>query len=408
MNQNQTQDSTDNSLPIEPDPQSEFDQVRAEERLPDVEQEAARLHQDATDRLNRDAETDREVSFTRQMLQLTVIPALIVAAIMGVWVLITILGGQAQSLDSLLTQLESAPDQRQTKVGGDTASSAAQGTADGAVPEAWMAVAGRPWYQEQQRAVLNLFSLLEESDQLTEEERADAIHRLQALADRQMGGDEKLGQYILGSLSILSDPETLDTFEAWLQSRNESDQYAAVVALNRWRGSSRELRPLVPAITRCLTASDVRVATLAALLLGGAADPADLTTRDALATVLGHPDPARRDASWNAGCALAVLGDARGLPIVKSLLDREWLARQVADPGDANSQPMSPASQDKIIKTVLNVIVGYDPQTETHFVRIDDEDTWNLIEDLSGQDSSSDVRDYAKLILAVKDNAPRG
>ncbi|MBL1217161.1 MAG: hypothetical protein D8M59_06650 [Planctomycetes bacterium] len=408
MSENQTPPSADGPHGADPEPISEFDQVRAEENLPDVDAEAAQLHQDATERLTRDAQADREVGFGRQMLQLTVIPALIVAGIMGVWMLITVLGGQAQSLDSLLTQLESAPDRRAGDTSGGSGGTPAEGTGSDGVAETWMSVAGRPGYQERQRAVLNLFDLLENKQELSDEERADAVQRLTVLADRQLGGDEKIGRFILGSLSLLSDPSTLDTFETWLTSANESDQYAAVVSLNRWRGQAGDLRPLVPAIVGCLDASDVRVTTLASLLLGGAADPADVMVRAALVTVMNAPDPARRDASWNAGCALAALGDDRGLPVLKSLLDREWLAQQVSDPANANAGVMSTASQDKIIKTVLNVVVGYDPDTDSHFVRVSDQGVWDLIRDISEQDSSSDVREYARKVLEVRAGSDGG
>ncbi|MFG0330320.1 MAG: hypothetical protein ACF8PN_10520 [Phycisphaerales bacterium] len=349
---------------------------------------AANLAYEARARMEASAKGDQPVSFPRQMLQLTVIPALIVAIVMAVWLLVVTLGGQAQSLQAILDRLESVP-------AGETGS-----------------LVDRPGHQERARAAVNLMGYLEDADALPPEQREMLVTRLPQIARLYKGREPQLTQYIMGALGALADPVTLPVFEDMLVSPYESDRAAAAIGLATWQGPTTELRPLVPTIIATLgqTTGDTEIATqirtLLSLTLGAAADPANDEARAALARVLDRSVAADRESVWNAGVALAALGDERGLPIVRSLLDREWLARQPADPLDPELGLMSDAAQDKVLSSVVNVVIGFDPDRGAdgaHFVRIADEGVWNQIEKLATDDPSEPIRAVTEKALKVRD-----
>lgn len=341
------------------------------------------LHREATERLARSVRRDESASFPRQMLQLVLIPAIIVAGIMGVWMLVIVLGGQSQKLDSVLQRLESVP-------AGSSGS-----------------ILNRPGQQERGRAAVTLMSWLKEGtadgDDVSEADRQMLRERLPRIARLYLGSDDPLlVQYIMEALGVLADTATLDIFVKGLNSELESDQLAAVAGLAMWRGNVTQLRALVPDIVNVLrTSTDPRARSLAAVLLGGAADPDDRLTRDALARALDDADAAARDVAWNAGCALAALGDERGLPVIELLLDRAELAARPQDPTLIDSPDMNEGALDKLIATVINVVVTWDPQAGKHIVRIHDPGVWSQIEFLAEADPSDNVRTLAKSALVV-------
>lgn len=392
-----------NAGQIPADTISEFDQVRIDENLPDTDTEAVQIYQQAiayqtaeSNNNNKHTKNQQQqqqpVSISKQILQLTIIPAAIVAGVMGVWILFITLWGHTQSLDSILTTLESAP-VIMSSSNNNNGSASTSTLAD---------IARRPGYQERQRAALNLVAMLEGSEELSAEEKNNTSQRLVRLAELHMGHDEQNGMFIMGALAILSDPQTIPVFKTWLQSEHEPDRYAAVVALNKWRGNpARDLIPLIEPLTDCLESPDLRTKTLAALLLAATAQPNNQTVTNALAKVLDDPNPANRDAVWNAACALAVLGDDRGIPIVLSLLDRQWLASLPLDPAQPTEKRLTESQQNKIITTVLNVAVGYNSTENKHFVRIKNAAVWTLISQIAENDESDLVKTVAKKVLDV-------
>jgi hypothetical protein len=205
-------------------------------------------------------------------------------------------------------------------------------------------------------------------------------------------------------------------FEEFLVSPNEQDWFAAVSGLRGWRGDMTVLRPLTPDLLRVLrnaprptgsAREDQPIHSLAALtmsVLGVVADPEDQAVRDALANELGAASGAGRDLAWNAGCALAVMGDPRGVPVVQSLLNREWLAQQPLDARNPDGSRIDSASQRKILTTTINVVVGFDPRLGGFAVRVDAPQVWTMIEHLAESDPDAVVRDAAQAAIAARDS----
>jgi len=348
---------------------------------------AARLHEQATRRQSEVA--DKPISFGRQMLQLVLIPALIVGGILAVWIIVISLGGRAQSLDHILARLN---------------------TTGGSLPAD----------QERARAALSLLSAIEDAtgqygSPLSPQDRAKLIEQLPAIARLHRGGHEELCRAIMGTLGLLAEPATVPVFAEFLASSSETDWFAAVSGLHGWRGDMSVLRPLTPRLVNALqkaprASSNARedkpihsLASITMSVLAVVADPADIEVREALNRELQDSTGANRDLAWNAGCALAVLGDERGLPVVLSLLDRKWLSEQPYDPRTPERGRLDTASQRKIIASTINVVVGFDPRLEGFAVRVKDEQVWTMIRQIAESDPDPEIRTLAKAALTARE-----
>lgn len=370
----------------------EADSIEEEESS---DREAVRedLHESAKVRQAEAVARDQEVGFGRQMIQLALIPALIVGAVMGVWLLIVALTGRSQSLESIMTHLEAVP-RMEDGVG---------------------SVVGRPSRQQTFRDALLVAGILG-GDDLTPEVRDDVRVRLEALAARHAGGDAEFLSFLMKSLGTIADGRSFGVFENLLDSRDSDDQYAALLGLYNWEayGDIAEVRSLTGKVVSLLRSDDVRTRTMAASVLAGVASPDDMEARDALAASLENTAVENREVVWNAGCALAALGDERGNPVVLSLLDRGWLAKQPDDERLNSGLTLSEGAQEKLMRTVLNVlvkfVVGYDDDQgggggkAGHFVvRVDDQVVWDRVRMIAEDDPSESVRALAKRVLGVKD-----
>lgn len=343
------------------------------------------LHDEATQRL-AEATAPREVSFGRQMLQLVLIPALIVAGVIAVWAIVVSLGGQRQSLQAILERLETV-----------SLSSRESSMID------------HPGKQERFRAAINLLGIVEsyprdESGQIQvpEEDVIDLRDRLPAIARLHQGRDELLATFVLGSMGIIADAQAIPIFGEYLESDSPADHYAAVFGMTKWTGEQSALRPLMPGVAAALAGPDPKVRALGSVVLGSIAEPGDSNILDALNAVMNSATGEFRDGAWNAGCALAALGDERGLPVVEQLLDRTWLASQPEDPTIPRGTNIGDAAQSKVILTVLNIVVKWRPETQRHEVRIDDPEVWARIEALATDDPDDDVRVVAQKVLDVR------
>ncbi len=352
----------------------------------DVEANREELHEAMSTLQATNASQDRKASFGRQMIQLALIPAIIVAGVIGVWIMITALTGRSQSLEAVLSSLERLP-----------------------VITSNVDIAAVPGRQQGFRDAMTLAAMLD-GDELTLEQVQTTKTRLIALAQRHQGADSQIFAFLMLSLGTLADPDTLNLFREALQSENANDQLAAVRGLWKWQqnGDIGDARGLTPDVAMLLVdGTDLKAQTLAAALLGGLATPEDMAVRDALASLIDRATQENREAVWNAGCALAVLGDDRGFPVVMSLLDRSWLATQL-DTTDPTRGTFTTESQNKILKTVLNVIVKYVPSSseegEGRFeVCVDHPTIWTMVEQLAADDASEEVRVVAQKVLDVRD-----
>lgn len=352
------------------------------------DREAYDLFRKASDRQSA-AAGGEGVSFGRQMLQLVLIPALIVGGVLAVGMIVISLGGQAQSLDSVLAKLN---------------------TTGGALPAD----------QERARTALSLLSIIESSTganatPLSEDDRTKLVAELPRIARLQRGGHEELCRAIMGALGLLADPSTVEVFAEFLASPDEKDWFAAVSGLHGWRGDMTLFRSLTPDLLKVLRNAprptgnpkdDRPIESLPAItmsVLAVVADPHDQDVLNALNKELGTSTGGNRDLTWNAGCALAVLGDERGIPFVVTLLDREWLKQQPYDPRAPQLGLMDDASVHKIIGSTINVVVGFDPRLEGFTVRVSAPLVWEMIETLAKSDPDPSIRDLARAALDARE-----
>ncbi len=352
------------------------------------DREAYELHKQAKERQSA-AAAKPETSFARQMLQLVLIPALIVGGVLGVWLIVISLGGQAQSLDMVLGTLG--------KTGG-----------------------GVPADQERARMALSLLSIIEDASDpngssISEEDRHKLATELPRIARLNRGGHEELCRAVMGALGLLADPTTVEVFRDFLDSPDQKDWFAAVSGLHGWRGDMAVLQPLTPQLLKVLRNAprptdnpreDKPIDSLAPItmsVLAVVADPQNQEVREALARELGAASGANRDIAWNAGTALAVLGDERGTPVVMSLLDRQWLSTQPYDPRLPNGGLIDAASVRKIITSTINVVVGFDPRLQGFTVRVHSPRVWTLIEKLAESDPDDAVRQSAQAALDARE-----
>jgi hypothetical protein len=343
------------------------------------------LHHDATRRQANAAASDRkpELGFARQMVQLVFIPAMIVAVVMGVWAIIITLGGREPSLSDILDSLNEMPH-------GETAG----------------AYINIPKRQNAFRNAVELTGRID-ADDLTEEDRVFVRDRLIEIGERHLGTDDAEAlTFLLKTIGSLADPATLDFFRRVIEEGKPDARYAAALGLYGWQmnGDISDVRPIVPAIRTMLGTNDEsRTRALAAAVLAGAASPDDQETRDSLAEIVDSPTIEDRDLIWNAGCSLAALGDERGHGVVSSLLDREWLARQPDETTTTiQDDTLRSDSQDKVMLTVLNILVRFDTTTGRHAVRVHDDTIWSVVESLADNDPSDTVREVAGRILDIR------
>jgi len=350
------------------------------------DREAYDLHEHAAER-QQAAAGKETIGFGRQMLQLVLIPALIVGGVLAVAMIVIALGGQAQSLDSVLAKLNTT--------GGS-----------------------RPADQERARTALSLLSIIEDSTgpggSISAEDRAKLVTELPKIARLQRGGHEELCRAIMGALGLLADPSTIKVFEEFLESPDENDWFAAVSGMHGWRGEMTLFRPLTADLLKVLRNAprptgnpkdDRPIESLPAItisVLAVVADPQNQEVLDTLNKEIESSTGTNRDLTWNAGCALAVLGDERGIPFVVTLLDREWLKQQPYDPRSPQLGLMDEASLRKIIASTINVVVGFDPRLGGFTVRVNLPQVWEMIETLAQSDPDASIKDLARAALEAR------
>ena len=349
--------------------------------------EAYDLHKHAAERQHAAAGKET-IGFGRQMLQLVLIPALIVGGVLAVAMIVIALGGQAQSLDSVLAKLNTT--------GG-----------------------GLPADQERARTALSLLSIIDHPTRpggsLSAEDRTKLVTELPRIARLQRGGHEELCRAIMGALGLLADPSTIEVFAEFLASPEKNDWFAAVSGLHGWRGDMTLFRPLTPDLLKVLRNAprptsnpkdDRPIESLPAItisVLAVVADPHDQDVLNALNEELASSAGTNRDLLWNAGCALAVLGDERGIPFVVTLLDRAWLKTQPYDPRAPQLGLMDEASLRKIIASTINVVVGFDPRLGGFTVRVSSPQVWEMIETLAQSDPDASIKDLARAALDARE-----
>jgi len=146
--------------------------------------------------------------------------------------------------------------------------------------------------------------------------------------------DVPVRRYLALVLGKLGEPEAVEALLAATKDPDSDTRLYAVWALGRL-GDGRA----VPAVTEASSSEDAGMRKMAAYVLG---QLHDRSAAPRLEVLLGDPVA---DVRWNAAIALASLGNASGLPVLRSMLDREALARQATLSADQAETAMVGAAK---------------------------------------------------------------
>ena len=146
--------------------------------------------------------------------------------------------------------------------------------------------------------------------------------------------DVPVRRYLVLVLGKLSDPAAVEPLLAATKDPDADTRLYAVWALGKL-GDARAL----PVVTEASLSEDAGMRKMAAYVLGQFHDRA-ATPR--LEVLLGDPVA---DVRWNAAIALASLGDAAGLEVLRSMIDRDALGRQAALTADQAETAMVGAAK---------------------------------------------------------------
>jgi hypothetical protein len=146
--------------------------------------------------------------------------------------------------------------------------------------------------------------------------------------------DVPVRRYLVLVLGKLSDPAALEPLLAATRDPDEDTRLYAVWALGKL-GDARAL----PAVTEASLSEDAGMRKMAAYVLGQLHDK---SAAPRLEVLLGDPIA---DVRWNAAIALASLGDGAGLPVLRSMIDREALGRQASLTADQAETAMVGAAK---------------------------------------------------------------
>lgn len=305
-------------------------------------------------------------SFTRQMAQLVIIPALIVVAVLAVMGLFAVMAGQQDSIEDQLNRLRQSSGQGRLPMGLQD-----------------------PRYKDRSLAAHNLAAMLPTIKDPAE--RARISRELVDILDRHIDPTEtELVAFTVLAIGQLGEEGGLDAILARRDASQPGVRRAVAEACANWPDRP-EARRGIPILIDYLIDDSPQVATVSATALGALAQPDDAQVVASLREAMGTSDPARRDVRWNAAVALARLGDSRASQFVAGLLlDRQALAQtnQITADGAMTHRTLTPAVQDKVI---LSTLAAAGSMTDSVI--------WGKIGELAENDPNMTVRKAAQGLL---------
>jgi hypothetical protein len=287
------------------------------------------------------------------IVRLFVIPLFIVAAAVGVMMLISMLAGSGASFDEAL--------QRFKNPGGER-------TAD------WLVgPAAKQRYLDAQTLVNEMKS------GMNEQQRVALARELgDVLANHTRPDEGEVQHFVLLALGRVwqRDPsqppmtspeaagsrrEVVDALLRYAAAPELATRKAAVLAtvyLAGYEEADRAIPTLVAKLSDANEDIDVRIA--AATALGPLAEPGDARVIDALSAALRDGDPRNLELVWSSALSLAQLGQANVADTVLLLLDREELSQVKVL--DREQDPRNPAfrnlSEKEIERILINTMLG--------------------------------------------------
>jgi hypothetical protein len=267
-------------------------------------------------------------SFGRQMAQLVIIPAAIVALAVGVALLFGKIAGASDTLDNQLLKL------KQSSGAGKMAFNLQD-----------------PRYKDRSLAAYNVATMIPGIKSPTEKRRvSDAL--IEILAQNVGEHEDTLQAYLLMAIGELGQPGGFEAITERLGAADSRTREGAIAGVLAWPDKPYA-RAAVPRLTDLLADPSPMVRAKAAAGLGELAPRGDARIIAALHEAMSANGIEAREAVWNSAIALGRLGDEQGAQFVaRLLLDRDYLAKQ-PESGEGERQPMSPATQDRVILSVL-------------------------------------------------------
>jgi hypothetical protein len=153
----------------------------------------------------------------------------------------------------------------------------------------------------------------------TEEARL-APELTKAFADSK-NDDPRVRQYLALTLGRLTPPLPADARQLLIEALDDPDSQTRISAI--WALGSSGDASVAPAIERMYASEDAGVRKMAVYALGSV--PADVGN-ETLVKALEDPEA---DVQWNAAVALARHGRHEGVPVLRRMLDRAYVERNV-------------------------------------------------------------------------------
>ena len=153
------------------------------------------------------------------------------------------------------------------------------------------------------------------------EEAKLAPELTKAFADSK-NDDPRVRQYLALTLGRLTPPLPAETRQLLVEALNDQDSQTRISAI--WALGSTGDRSVVPDIERQYTSEDAGVRKMAVYALGSM--PVDAGNE----TLMKALEDAEADVQWNAAIALARHGRHEGVPVLRRMLDRAYVERNVS------------------------------------------------------------------------------
>ena len=169
-------------------------------------------------------------------------------------------------------------------------------------------------------AAYELSRLMADPEFAKKEEAALAPELTKAFADSK-SDDPRVRQYLALALGRLTPPLPSDARGLLVEALDDQDSQTRISAL--WALGSTGDRSIAPEIARLYGSEDAGVRKMSVYALGSM--PSD-AGNETLVKALEDPEP---DVQWNAAIALARHGRHEGVPVLRRMLDREYVERSV-------------------------------------------------------------------------------
>ena len=215
-------------------------------------------------------------------------------------------------------------------------------------------------------AAYELSRLMSDSDFVKREASVLAPELTQAFADSK-NDDPRVRQYLALTLGRLPPPIPVEARRLLVEALNDRDSQTEISAI--WALGSTGDATVAPEIERMYSSQDAGVRKMAVYALGSIAVDAGTAT---LVKALEDPEP---DVQWNAAIALARHGRHEGAHVLRRMLDRDYVERNVTRQQQAQEE-IDPV--DEVMISGLRAIAALKESTLAEPVKALSRDDANL------------------------------